>query len=43
MENSPRFAELVSDFEKRLDRHLNAKEKELLVWITKEESNKYVQ
>ncbi|MED4156793.1 hypothetical protein [Priestia aryabhattai] len=43
MENSPRFAELVSDFEKRLGRHLNAKEKELIVWIVKAESNKYVQ
>jgi hypothetical protein len=31
MENSPRFAELVSDFEKQLGRHLNDKEKELLV------------
>ncbi|WP_268990093.1 hypothetical protein [Priestia aryabhattai] len=43
MENSPRFEELISDFEKRLDRHLNAKEKELLAWIVKKESNKYVQ
>ncbi|MEK4756275.1 hypothetical protein MKX72_27710 [Priestia sp. FSL R5-0597] len=43
MENSPRFAELVSDFEKRLGRHLNTKEKELLVWIVKAESKKYVQ
>jgi len=42
MENSPRFAELVSDFEKRLGRHLNAKEKELILWIVKAESNKYV-
>jgi hypothetical protein len=43
MENSPHFAELVSDFEKRLGRHLNTKEKELLVWIVKVESNKYFQ
>ncbi|MGG2090935.1 hypothetical protein ABFY59_29060 [Priestia aryabhattai] len=43
MENSPRFTELISDFEKRLGRHLNAKEKELLVWIVKAENNKYVQ
>ncbi|MEI2363380.1 hypothetical protein [Priestia megaterium] len=43
MENSPRFEELVSDFKKRLDRHLNDKEKELLAWIVKKESNKYVQ
>lgn len=27
MENSPRVEELVSDFEKCLDRHLNDKEK----------------
>lgn len=38
MENSRRFAELVSDFEKRLDRSLNEKEKELLIGIVKEES-----
>jgi hypothetical protein len=43
MENSPHFAELVSDVEKRLGRHLNAKEKELLVWIVTVESNKYFQ
>lgn len=43
MENSPRFGELVSNFEKCLDRHLNDKEKELLAWIVKKESNKYVQ
>ncbi|MBX9996920.1 MULTISPECIES: hypothetical protein [Priestia] len=35
MENSPRFEELVSDFEERLDRHLNDREKELLAWIVK--------
>ncbi|MCR8927399.1 hypothetical protein NLI92_002778 [Priestia megaterium] len=38
MENSRRFAELVSDFEKRLDRRLNEKEKELLIGIVKKES-----
>ncbi|MFE3892552.1 hypothetical protein ACFX4Y_23170 [Priestia sp. YIM B13446] len=42
MENSPRFEELVFDFEKRLGRHLNDKEKELLVWIVKKESNKVI-
>lgn len=42
MENSPRFEELVFDFEKRLGRHLNEKEKELLVWIVKKESNKVI-
>ncbi|MGG3193876.1 MULTISPECIES: hypothetical protein [Priestia] len=43
MENSSRFEELVSDFEKRLDRQLNEKEKELLVWIVEQENNKYIQ
>ncbi|WP_285852126.1 hypothetical protein [Priestia aryabhattai] len=43
MENSPRFDELVSDFEKRLDRQLNEKEKELLVWIVEQENNEYIQ
>ncbi|MEH7005061.1 hypothetical protein ABFY54_00970 [Priestia megaterium] len=43
MENSPRFDELVSDFEKRLDQQLNEKEKELLVWIVEQENNKYIQ
>ncbi|MCP1452290.1 hypothetical protein [Priestia megaterium] len=43
MEHSPRFEELVSDFVKCLNRHLNYKEKELLAWIVKKESNKYVQ
>ncbi|GAB1763351.1 MULTISPECIES: hypothetical protein [Priestia] len=43
MENSSRFEGLVSDFEKRLDRQLNEKEKELLVWIVEQENNKYIQ
>ncbi|WP_263294458.1 MULTISPECIES: hypothetical protein [Priestia] len=43
MENSARFEELVSDFEKHLDRQLNEKEKELLVWIVEQENNKYIQ
>ncbi|MFE0624779.1 hypothetical protein ACFW1J_25505 [Priestia aryabhattai] len=43
MKNSPRFDELVVDFEKRLGRHLNGKEKELLVWIVEQENNEYIQ
>lgn len=43
MENSSRFEELVSDLEKRLNRQLEDKEKELLVWILEQENSKYVQ
>ncbi|WP_339998543.1 MULTISPECIES: hypothetical protein [Priestia] len=43
MKNNPRFDELVFEFEKRLGRLLNGKEKELLVWIVEQENNKYIQ